>query len=140
MPAQATLGVLFARIKNYEKAAFWLHKAAEQGDPEAQYNLAVVYSKGQGVSQDQERAFHWFAEAAERGVVSAQARLGLMYATGDAVALDPLEAHKWLIIAADGGDKAGRANFLRSEAGLGLMQITEAKRRAEAWKQAHAAP
>jgi TPR repeat protein len=134
VPAQATLGVLYARIKDHERAAQCFKNAANDGDLEAQYNLGVLYSKGQGVEENQEQAFHWFARAAERGLVSAQARLALMLATGTGVAKDPLEAHKWLALAATGGDASAQANLHKSEDQLLKSQITEAKRRAEVWK------
>ena len=133
VPAQATLGVLFTRIRDFEQAALWLGKAAAQGDPEAQYNLGLAYIKGQGVVVDLGAAFRWMVLAAEQGLAPAQARLGLMYVTGDGVALDPVEAHKWLILASAAGDSAAMANYSRSEAQLGLMQIAEARRRADAW-------
>jgi TPR repeat protein len=132
-PAQSTLGVLFARIKNFENAVHWWTLAAEQGDPEGQYNLALMYSKGKGIRQDWQLAFRWFLAAAEQGVVAAQGRLGLMYATGDAVAKDPIEAHKWLVIAANAGDETATANCTFSQDQLGLMQIAEAQRRATEW-------
>lgn len=133
VPAQATVGALFTRTRDFEQAARWLRKAADQGDPEAQYNLGIAYIKGQGVPADLGQAFRWMVLAAEQGIAPAQARLGLMYATGDGVALDPVEAHKWLILAAKAGDAAAKANYARSEAQLGLMQIAEARRRALAW-------
>jgi TPR repeat protein len=133
VPAQATLGVLFTRVRDYVQAALWLEKAAEQGDPEAQYNLGLAYIKGLGVSADFGVAFRWMVKAAEQGLAPAQSRLGLLYVTGDGVALDPIEAHKWLILASKAGDAAAMGNYARSEAQLGLMQIAEAQRRAIAW-------
>ncbi|MDR7308528.1 tetratricopeptide repeat protein [Rhodoferax saidenbachensis] len=133
VPAQATLGVLFTRTRDFEQAAVWLRKAAQLGDAEAQYNLGVAYIKGQGVSADLGEAFRWIVLAAEQGLAPAQARLGLMYVTGDGVALDPIEAHKWLILASKAGDSGAIANYSRSEAQLGLMQIAEAQRRADIW-------
>jgi TPR repeat protein len=116
---------------------FWWRKAAERGDPESQYNLAFMYSKGQGVAQNQQMAFYWFAEAAGQGVLSAQSRLGLMYATGEGVAADVIEAHKWFFIAAKGGDEAAMANRIRSESMLDQPQIAEAERRAQEWARVH---
>jgi TPR repeat protein len=133
LPAQATLGFLFARLKNMEMAATWWFKAAERGDPEAQYNLALLYSKGQGVKQDLELAFHWFAEAAGQGVVSAQSRLGLLYAKGEGVAHDPIEAHKWFDLASRAADVAAKTNCARSESKLTQAQLAEAQRRADRW-------
>lgn len=46
-------------IKMYEVAASWGYK-------NAQYNLAVMYARGEGVAQDLPRAMAWSALAAER--------------------------------------------------------------------------
>ena len=46
-------------IKMYEAAASWGYK-------NAQYNLAVMYARGQGIAQDLPRAMAWIALAAER--------------------------------------------------------------------------
>jgi len=133
VPAQASLGILYARMKKPDKAAEWWQVAAGQGDPEAQFNLANAYSKGQGITQDAALAADWLTKAAEQGVTSAQAKLGLLYATGDGVMLDPVEAHKWFVIASQKGDKAAQANAQHSELQLEPMQLTEASRRAQAW-------
>jgi TPR repeat protein len=137
VPAQATLGILFAKMKKPEKAAEWWHIAAEQGDPEAQYNLSLAYGKGHGLNQDAELALDWLIKAAEQGVASAQSKLGLSYVTGDGVALDPIEGHKWLLLASLKGDAAAQINVRRSEGQLGRMQIVEAHRRANAWQGKH---
>jgi len=137
VPAQATLGVLYERIKNYPLAVHWLQIAANQGDPEAQYNFALMYIKGEGVPANPQEAFRWMARSAAQGIASAQARLGLMYATGSGVALDPIEAHKWHVLAARGGDEAGVANRDRSEKRLTASQAAEGVRRASSWKLDH---
>ena len=40
---------------------------AEQGVTMAQYNLGVMYDKGQGVPQDDAEAAKWYQKAAEQG-------------------------------------------------------------------------
>ena len=45
---------------NYEKAAYWYLKAAEQGLDDAQKRLAKMYAKGKGVRQDLIQAYVWF--------------------------------------------------------------------------------
>ena len=47
-------------VKMYEVAASWAHKPA-------QFNLGVMYARGQGVPGDLPRAMAWMALAAERG-------------------------------------------------------------------------
>jgi len=56
-----------------------LRTAAEQGDAEAQYKLASVYAKGNGVSRDDVRSVHWMRKAAENGHAEAQDKVGGLY-------------------------------------------------------------
>ena len=39
-----------------EEAVNWFRKASEQGLAEAQYNLGIMYSNGEGVKQDKSEA------------------------------------------------------------------------------------
>lgn len=54
-------------VQNYTAAAEWHHKAAEQGDADAQHNLGFLYANGQGVAQDNVQAHLWYSLAAEQG-------------------------------------------------------------------------
>lgn len=72
-------------IAAYEKGDYALaykefRKSAFKGDLDAQYNLAVMLYKGNGVSRDKAEAVYWFLKAAEQGDASAQYNLGVMYA------------------------------------------------------------
>ena len=53
--------------QNYEKAAFWYRKAAEQGHADAQNNLAARYATGTGVAKDLAEALKWYRAAAAQG-------------------------------------------------------------------------
>jgi TPR repeat protein len=46
------------------KAFEWIHKAAIQGDMDAQNHLGVMFVTGQGISQSNMNAFEWFSTAA----------------------------------------------------------------------------
>ena len=48
---------------------------AEQGDALAQYNLGLMYDKGQGVPQDYKTAVKWYTLAAEQGDPDSQRNL-----------------------------------------------------------------
>ena len=76
-----------------------LRRQAEQGDPEAQYNLGDMYINGEGVPEDQAEAAHWFRLAAEQGHAEAQFDLGVMYSQGRGVPQDVVEAVRWLRLA-----------------------------------------
>ena len=80
---------------------------AEKGDADAQFNLGVMYSKGQGVPQDYKTAVKWYTLAAEQGVASAQTNLGWMYDKGYGVKQDNVYAHMWGNIAASNGHEEG---------------------------------
>ena len=49
-----------------DQAARWYEKAAEQGYLDAQYNLAIMYDNGFGVSKDRGKAVKWYRKAAEQ--------------------------------------------------------------------------
>jgi hypothetical protein len=71
--------------QDYTQAIFWLRKAAEQGNANAQAALGMMYANGQGVPQDYAQALFWYRKAAEQGESSAQNNLGVMYANGQGV-------------------------------------------------------
>lgn len=48
---------------------------AEQGDASEQYNLGVMYEKGQGVQQDYAKAYMWISLAADQGLEDAIKKL-----------------------------------------------------------------
>ncbi|MGK2959439.1 MAG: tetratricopeptide repeat protein [Acidimicrobiales bacterium] len=45
--------------QDYAEAVGLYRKAAEQGHARAQYNLGIMYAKGQGVAQDYVQAHMW---------------------------------------------------------------------------------
>ena len=68
---------------------------AENGDIDAQYQLGVIYAKGDGVEKDDKLSFLWFEKAAKQGYSEAQYTLGLMYSSGKGVDQDNEIALKW---------------------------------------------
>jgi uncharacterized protein len=64
------------------RAAKWVHKAADQGNVEAQIILGSMYEGGHGVPQDYAAAVSWFRKAANKGSAHAQYDLGIMYNKG----------------------------------------------------------
>lgn len=68
---------------------------AEQGNPDAQYNLGVLYDQGQGVPQDESEAAIWYRRAAAQGDAVAQAMLASMYDHGRGVPQDSYQAMAW---------------------------------------------
>ena len=91
-------------------------KQAEKGDAAAQYNLALMYSEGEGVTQNYKEAVKWFRKAAELGDAAAQYDLAFMYISGTGVTQNNREAVKWYRKAAEQGDAKAQFN-------LGLMYV-----------------
>jgi len=83
---------------------------AEQGDANAQFNLGVMYDKGEGVPQDYKEATKWYRLTAEQGDASAQTKLGYMYDHGQGVLQDNVVAHMWYNLAAANGSDVGGKN------------------------------
>ena len=119
--AQHNLGLLYFHgrgvAQNYQQAAAWFQKAANQGHADAQLFLASMYAEGIGVAQDRQQAAAWFQKAAEQGHAKAQVYLGSMYRTGDGVKRNYQQALAWYRKAANQGD--ADAQFY-----LGLMYRT----------------
>lgn len=53
--------------KNFSEAVKWYTKAAEQGDPKAQFGLGEMYNAGEGVLQDDVQAYAWLNIAGTSG-------------------------------------------------------------------------
>jgi len=108
---------------DYAEAVKWYRKSAEQGNASAQFNLALMYNYGQGVTHDYAEAAKWFRKAAEQGDAMAQGNLGFMYDKGKGVTLDYAEAVKWYRKAAEQGDAAAQFHLaLRYALGEGVLQ------------------
>ena len=67
-------------------------------------NLGVMYTNGEGVTQDYVEAVRWYRKAAEQGYAIAQHNLGVMYAIGEGVPEDDTEAVRWYRKAAEQRD------------------------------------
>ncbi|MDH5425970.1 MAG: sel1 repeat family protein [Gammaproteobacteria bacterium] len=57
-------------------------KAAEAGNPDAQYHVGMTYANANGVELDYKQAFKWIYLAAEVGHVQAMRTLAWLYANG----------------------------------------------------------
>lgn len=108
---------------NPEEAAKWLERAAEQGEPIAQYRMATMYAAGRGVKADDARAFHWYEAAAQAGNRKAMSNLAVSYAQGKGVAKNPQEAVHWFSNAAELGLVDAQFDLaILYERGLGVPQ------------------
>ncbi|MFD2205561.1 tetratricopeptide repeat protein [Kiloniella antarctica] len=76
-----------------------IYPLALDGYQEAQYQIALMYEKGEDAPHDEQIAFQWYEKAALRGFPQAQSALGLRYAIGNGVKQDFVQAYTWLSIA-----------------------------------------
>jgi TPR repeat protein len=120
--------------QNPAEAVKVLRRNAEQGDPNAQYTLALAYDVGVGAQQDFTEAAAWYYKAAEQGHAAAQFNLGLLYASGRGVPQDFIQAHMWFNLAAAGGEAAARKERDELAKKMTRSQIAEAVRLAREWQ------
>lgn len=89
---------------DFDQAQMW----ANRGDADAQFELAKMYARGEGVERDQQTALEWGRKAAEAGNVDAQFTLGGNYYFGNGVKRDYKTAHEWYGKAAAQGDREAK--------------------------------
>jgi hypothetical protein len=112
-----------AERRDYATALRLWRSLADHGEVDAQYNLGVMYDKGQGVTRDYAVAVSWFRKAADQGFAPAQLSLGVMYENGLGVPQDFTTAARWYRRAADQGDTAAQLNLsVLYENGWGVTQ------------------
>src|ERR1700704_2814878 len=70
------------RHHDYAAALKLLLPLAEQGNPQAQNDLGMIYENGQGVAKDERQALAWYRKAADQGFDKAEFNLGAMYDLG----------------------------------------------------------
>ena len=108
-----------------------LKALAEKGDAEAQYEIGMMYRKGEGVEADLKEAFKWTRKAAEQDQPLAQYELGWMYDYGEGVEKDIVMAYVWFYIAPDVQSKIVRGLAQR----MNPEQIAAAKAMVKDWQQ-----
>ncbi len=69
------LGNHYSVAKDATKAMWWYQRAATAGHAGAQYNLGLMYLKGEGVVRDALKGLGWIEKAADSGDEKAQALL-----------------------------------------------------------------
>lgn len=112
--------------KDEAKAVHWLTKAAESGHHGAQWELARMYSEGNGVPQDNEKFLSWLTKASDQGYHQAQFQLGRIHEMGLAgTTPDAVKAFEFYGKAAAQGDP--QAQFLVAQYRFGVSQFSPGK-------------
>ena len=100
-------------------------RAAEQGQPYAQYNLGLMYARGDAGATDFDKAAAWYRRSASQGVI---------LANGEGVPADPVQAYVWLLLADRSGFKAAQRNVEILRSRLAAEERTKAEQAAAAWQ------
>ncbi|MDQ7001864.1 MAG: tetratricopeptide repeat protein, partial [Ghiorsea sp.] len=101
---------LILQHKNVKKAVFWLNKASIS-DVKAQFNLGLIYARGDMITPDDDAAIRWLKQAASHENASAKMMLGLFYNLGRGVGRSEKEAIYWYEQAAELGDHNASYNI-----------------------------
>jgi localization factor PodJL len=88
-----------------------LRSAANQGLAMAQYRLAKMYERGEGVPADLAQARQWTERAAAAGNSRAMHDLGVFFARGEGAPLDEAAAFRWFRQAAELGVEDSQFNL-----------------------------
>ena len=118
-PARADYleGMAAYEAGRYAEAYAEFKRLAEQGRPEDEFMMGVMYFYGRGVPQNAAFAAVWFHKAARQGNRTAQLALGSLHIRGLGVYRDLEAAYAWLSLAAqsDAPGLAQQAVSLRDD-------------------------
>ena len=101
---------------------------AQEGNDVAQFRLAQMYMKGQGVARDFGQAFYWYRLAAHQGHADAQFSLAVLYSNGKGVDTDLQRAFLWFSLARQQGVTQGDSDLKYIRRVLSSEQLAEASR------------
>ena len=125
-------GVAAYEAGNLPLALKEFRAGAENGEADCQFNLALMYEQGIGVTKNEKEAVVWYRKSAEQGLSNAQFNLGVLYENGRGCAVDFGQANQWYRKASVQGDALAIGNlgmlYLRGDgvkadkvAGLALL-------------------
>lgn len=89
-------GLLASEAGDYDTALGAWQPLANQGDAVAQFNLALMYHRGLGVTASEQKAVQWYQKSASNGYVKAQEFLAAAYREGwFGLEKNPQKANYW---------------------------------------------
>lgn len=127
-PARAGLkeGVAAYEAGDLQLAYKEFRAGADKGEADCQFNVALMFEKGIGVTKDEKEAVVWYRKSAEQGNSHAQFNLGVLYEHGRGTAADFAQAHHWYRKASVQGDALAIGNlgmlYLRGD-GVAVNEI-----------------
>ena len=91
------------RMKKTNRKLFFARRAANAGNPKAQFDLAIMYATGRYVRKNEQEAFHWFHKSARNGFVEAIYYMGISFEQGRGVRANKHLARYWFKKAVQAG-------------------------------------
>lgn len=85
-------------LQGLQRSIGEIFEAAEQGDPEAQYDLGEAYHEGNDIPQNQLLAVKWWLKSADQRCAAAMYMLGQAYSNADGVPRDYVQAYMWFAL------------------------------------------
>jgi uncharacterized protein len=102
---------IHAETSNESDEIRFIRIAANKGDAEAQYYLALAYDTGDGVEKDQKKAIEWYQKSAAQDYVDSMFNLAVSYNDGEGVEQNKELALLWYTKAAEKGDSDAQNNL-----------------------------
>jgi len=109
-------GVSAYKRGDFSVALREFRQAAQDSQSESQFNLGLMYVKGQGVAVDFGEGLEWLRRAASQSNADAQGMIGAMYANGEGLPQDFVLALAWISLGVQNGSDRLR-QFVPSIAG-----------------------
>jgi TPR repeat protein len=106
----------------------FLRRAADNGNAEAMYLLAICYAEGKKVERDFTTAAKWFHEASKKGHAGATTSLGFLYSRGKGVRLDQKLAFKLMHDGQNRGDPHAQALITKLRQQMSPQMLKDAER------------
>lgn len=89
--------------QDFKKGAYWLERAALQGNKKALHEYGKLFIEGKGVEKNPPAALQWLLLSADQNYVEAQYEVGMYYLKGLGGAVNKSNAMDWLKRASDKG-------------------------------------
>jgi TPR repeat protein len=85
------------------KKFFFAKRAANNGNAQAQFDLAIMYATGKGVQKNEKIAFNWFHKSARNNYAPAKHYMGISFLQGRGVRKQTELARYWFRLAVKQG-------------------------------------
>jgi TPR repeat protein len=117
----------------YGEALATLKPLGVSGHSSAQYLLARMYEKGQGVPKDHAKMLQWYRRSADAGNAKAQYKMAVGYAQGyGGLEKNDAEAGKWLLKSAEQGYRRAMETLGKAYK-KGRFGLPKDKKKAKFW-------